>query len=39
MKKRNKQKIILIALAILIPVIGLIGVLIYLKLFHKKDSK
>lgn len=38
MKEKNKKKLILILLAILIPVVGLIGVIIYLKFFNKKNK-
>lgn len=38
MKEKNKKKLILILLAILIPVVGLIGAIIYLKFFNKKDK-
>ena len=38
MADKNKKKILLILLAILIPVVGLIGVIIYLKFFNKKNK-
>ena len=37
MNDKNKKKLIIIALAILIPVLGLVVALLYLKFFHKKD--
>lgn len=39
MKEKNKKKLILFALAVLIPIIGLIGVIVYLKLFNRTSSK
>ena len=38
MNEKNKKKLNLILLANVIRVVGLIGVIIYLKFFNKKDK-
>lgn len=38
MSSRNKQKLIVILLAILIPIVGIVLALLNFKFFHKKDK-